>query len=413
MGNRSLRNAKMAKNDDYYTLLSDIEDELQYYCSYGTNHFEGKSVLCNCDNPEFSNFWVYFHKNFKKLGLKRLTAIHYSISESAFVKVYTGGSDEDISCGTVRYLDGDGDFRSEECKEILEGADIVVTNPPFSLFREFISQLIEYNKEFAIIGSISVGSGKFLFPYIHDNEVWFGATSGSKSYILPDDSPMVGKPQSYYQDGQWYQKLGNTCWITNIDIPRRHEWLNLSKEYSSGVYYTYENYDAINVDKLTDIPVDYFECYIVPIMYRDNLEGYTAYSMPDFLTAVKDKTLVTDKVVIEYKNELLVPVINGNIDKLSSLGTLEGVRYRTGVMGVPVTFLGKHNPDQFEIIGCPNAGVLPEGWEGMSEDFLSLYHSQGGTGKFEFYNRSACYIDSDGKAIVPYTRILICRSLYL
>ena len=152
--NSNLHSAKAAKNDEFYTRLQDIENELYHYWYDRPETFKDKVVLCNCDDPNHSNFWVYFHKRYKELGLAGLIAIHYSVSEKAYVKTYTGGDDYNIESGVVTYLQGDGDFRSPECIEILKMSDIVVTNPPFSLFREYITQLMEYNKKFIIVGNM-------------------------------------------------------------------------------------------------------------------------------------------------------------------------------------------------------------------------------------------------------------------
>ena len=357
--NSNLHNAKVAKNDDFFTQLSDIENELRHYWSHGVNHFEGKSILCNCDNPDFSNFWVYFHKRFKQLGLKKLTAIHYSVTETAYVKVYNGGDDFDISVGEVTYLKGNGDFRSEECINILKGVDMVVTNPPFSLLRDFIAQLMEYNKEFAIIANMNAITYKEVFPLLKDNKMWLGVASGAKSYVLPSDSPNISKSQAYNKDGVWYQKLGNTCWFTNIDLQRRHDWMVLSKEYTPEAYPKYDNYDAINVDKVSDIPVDYFESYVTDIENKSRLTDYYIYGdIYEFLDAVKYKELPSDKIAVEHNDKLIIPVIKDNANEVNAsliLKGIIGVEYRNGVMGVPITFLGKHCPEQFDIIGMESS----------------------------------------------------------
>ena len=379
--NSNLQNAKAVKNDDFFTQLSDIEIELGHYLLHDVNHFEGKSVLMNCDNPKFSNFWVYFHKNFSKLKLTKIGAIHYSISEPAYYKEYIGGDDFDITVGNETLLSGNGDFRSEECIEILKGYDMVVTNPPFSLLRLYIVQLTEFNKEFAIIANMNAVTCKEIFPLIKDNKMWMGVASGAKSYILPSDSPNISKSQAYSKDGVYYQKLGNTCWFTNIDLQRRHDWMVLSKEYTPEEYPKYDNYAAINVDKVSDIPVDYFESYIVDIENKSRLTDYYIYDdIYEFLDAVKYKELSSDKIAIEHNGKLIIPIIRENANEVNASLILKGIigaEYRNGVMGVPLTFLGKYCTDQFEIIGASEqcgrgfSGVLWDKESGVAHPLVN------------------------------------------
>lgn len=259
--NANLHKAKDAKNDEFYTQLTDIEKELKHY----RHHFEGKVVFCNCDDPTWSEFWRYFHLNFAVLGLKKLISTHYDTDRSTYKLEYTGGDDSNIETGTKTPLTGNGDFRSEECIALLQEADIVTTNPPFSLFREYIAQLIEYNKKFVIIGNKNAISYKEFFPLLKEDKVWIGYNSPSE-FNTPD--------------GVTKKVNGLTRWFTNLDIDKRHDNIILYKRYTPAEYPKYDNYEAVNVDKVTDIPVDY-----------------------------------------------------------------------TGVMGVPITFLDKYNPDQFEICG--------------------------------------------------------------
>jgi hypothetical protein len=278
-----------AKNDEFYTQLSDIEQELKHY----KNHFKDKVVYCNCDDPRISNFFRYFSCNFVRLGLKKVITTCYknqnrglfsqNDSEQAVYLEYEGDKDwnsvpDPKEIGT-KPLKGDGDFRSNECIEFLKRADIVVTNPPFSLFRDYVAQLIEYNKKFLIIGSQNAITYRGIFSLMKENKIWLGYTH-PKKFIVPD----------YYEQrefGSWrdengvnWRILGNVCWFTNLDVSKRHEKIILCKSYNPDEYPKYDNYDAINVDKIKDIPKDY-----------------------------------------------------------------------DGVMGVPLTFMDKYNPDQFEIIG--------------------------------------------------------------
>lgn len=284
--NSNLGAARRAKNDEFYTQLTDIEKELRHY----REHFRGATVLCNCDDPFESNFFKFFVLNFKRLGLKKLIATCY---EGSAVAEYRDGKakpykavvttvrdttgDGGVDMEDVRNLfelgenelvelEGDGDFRSEECLALLDEADIVVTNPPFSLFRKYVAVLMEHEKKFIVIGSQNAITYKEIFPLLKDDDVWLGSTH----------------PKEFIQRDGTVKKFGNICWFTNLDIKKRHEELILVKKYAGheGEYPTYDNYDAIEVSKVADIPLDY-----------------------------------------------------------------------DGVMGVPITFLDKYCPDQFEIIG--------------------------------------------------------------
>lgn len=306
-GNKSLTKAKKAKEDEFYTQLSDIEEELKHY----KHHFKGKTVLCNCDDPYESNFFKYFALNFNQLGLKKLTSTCYNGSpvqgnelmlqfegfeepkkiaykvEISEVKDLNGDGAVDLS--DIRYLlqnDNNvisilktGNFSSNECVELLKQSDIVVTNPPFSLFREYVELLINHGKKFLIIGNQNAITYKEIFPLIKNNQMWLGYKSGDMAFKVPPDSEP--RKTRYWVDetGQKWRSMGNICWFTNLDIPKRHEDLILYKTYNPDEYPKYDNYDAINVDKTADIPMDY-----------------------------------------------------------------------DGVMGVPITFLSKYNPDQFEIV---------------------------------------------------------------
>jgi hypothetical protein len=287
--NKSLGKARNSKKDEFYTQLSDIERELKHYKS----HFKGKVVYCNCDDPRISNFFHYFSYNFEKLGLKKIITTCYknqnmdlfsqNDSEQAIYLEYDGDKDgnsvPDPKEIGIKPLKGDGDFRSKESIELLKQADIVVTNPPFSLFREYVAQLIEYDKKFLIIGNQNAIAYKGIFSLMKENKIWLGYTHPEK-FIVPDDYEQREFRSWRDENGVNWRSLGNACWFTNLDISKRHEEIILYKSYNPDEYPKYDNYDAINVDKIKDIPMDY-----------------------------------------------------------------------DGVMGVPVTFMDKYNPDQFEIIG--------------------------------------------------------------
>jgi modification methylase ecoRI len=293
MANNQLSQAKKGKKDEFYTQRADIEAELRHY----RGHFAGKTVLCNCDDPRMSHFFYYFVLNFHHLGLKKLITTCYknqdpnscseNISKQAVYLVYEG---EDIGsppnpniAGLVHPMQGDGDFRSPECIKFLEEADIIVTNPPFSLFREYVAQLIEYGKKFIIIGNINAVTYKEIFPLIQTNQIWLGPSihSGDREFEVPSSYPLTAAGIRIDDQGRRYIRVKGVRWFTNLDFPQRHQALILHKKYRPEEYPHYDNYGAINVDKTADIPCDY-----------------------------------------------------------------------DGVMGVPITYLDKHNPDQFEIIGA-------------------------------------------------------------
>ncbi|MCH8629270.1 adenine-specific methyltransferase EcoRI family protein [Arsenicicoccus piscis] len=289
---RSLGEAKAAKDDEFYTQLSDIEKELRHY----KKHFKGKVVYLNCDDPRESEFFHYFSYNFEKLGLKKLIAACYKSqnmdlfstedSEQAVYLEYTGDKDGDRVPGRdeieVQTFAGDGDFRSAESIALLKQADIVVTNPPFSLFREYVEQLIEHEKKFLIIGNMNAITTRDIWPHVQAGRFWLGVTragTGQMWFRVKEDFP-VKSGQRTDENGQRWQTIGSSAWFTNLDHAKRHEDLILYRPYDPQIYPSYDNFDAIEVSKVVDIPMDY-----------------------------------------------------------------------DGVVGVPVSFLGKHNPDQFEIVG--------------------------------------------------------------
>ncbi len=287
--NIALRKAQKAKQDEFYTDISDIEKELKHY----KKHFKDKVVYCNCDDPKESNFFKFFVRNFKHFGLKKLITTCYKSKESLKRAYYLECSNLDfdnldLTTDNIKqyYLEGDGDFRSEECVNLLKQADIVITNPPFSLFREYIAQLIEYDKKFLVIGSLNAITYKDIFSLIKNNKLWLGYGNGSMSFRVPDT--YTGSCEG--DAGNKIAKLGNICWYTNLDIDKRNEDIILYREYTSKEYPNYDNYNAINIDKVKDIPHNY-----------------------------------------------------------------------TGFMGVPITFLDKHNPAQFKLLGIMNTGEINTG----------------------------------------------------
>ena len=244
MANENLHKAKEAKNDEFYTQLNDVSEELRHY----KEHFKDKIIFCNCDDPTWSAFWRYFHLNFDHLGLKKLISTHYDKEKPTYKMEYTGGNDNDIEAGVKTPLEGNGDFRNQECIDLLKEADIVVTNPPFSIAREdFIPQLFEYKKKFLIIGDLNWVTYKIIFPLLKNNEMWMGY-SAVKEFLQPDGT---------------IKKFGNKLWFTNLDIKKRHEKLILWKSYTPAEFPKYDNYDAINVDKVSCIPCDYCESWEV------------------------------------------------------------------------------------------------------------------------------------------------------
>lgn len=313
-GNSILNKAKATKdNDEFYTTYETVESEISHYVS----GFKGKIVLCNCDDPFESNFSKYFIKNFNSLGIKGLICTSYCAShilgtnsnmldaqrealssDSGYVMVLSKvsknitatSSDEEVhrflvSQKVVRKLVGDGDFRSDECIEYLKLADVVVTNPPFSLFRELISLVVKYEKQFLVIGNQNAITYKEIFPLIQENKAWIGYQFGDMAFRVPDDSEP--RETRFWTDstGQKWRSLGNAMWLTNMDMNRRHEKLELTQLYDADSYPRYDEYNAIEVSKVANIPQDF-----------------------------------------------------------------------CGVMGVPITFLNKYNPEQFEIVGEANHG---------------------------------------------------------
>ena len=304
-GNKELNAAAHAKKDEFYTQLTDIEKELRYY----RNHFVGKTVLCNCDDPFESNFFKYFVLNFNRLGLKKLIATCYAGSpianqqlgifdilgerepESASGKPYkavvtsvydaTGDGTVDMldvaelfrsGANELTELEGTGDFRSPECLALLDEADVVVTNPPFSLFREYVAVLVAHKKKFVIIGNVNAVKYKEIFPLFMSNNLWLGASihSGDRAFYVPDDYPLDASSCGVdSQTGRKYIRVKGVRWFTNLDIKQRHEEMILVKRYNPSEYPKYINYNAIEISKTADIPCDYAGEMGVPITFMD------------------------------------------------------------------------------------------------------------------------------------------------
>lgn len=287
--NKSLEEAKKNKNDEFYTQLTDIEKELNNY----KKHFENKVVFCNCDDPEWSNFWNYFILNFDHIGLKKIISTHYKKNSVSYKLECEGKKDENGQFIFIKTaLIGDGDFRSEECIELLKQSDIVCTNPPFSLFKEYLSQLVKYDKKFLIIGSVNAITYKETFKLIKENKLWLGHSihSGDREFRVPDHYPLNASGTRVDNNGNKYIRVKGVRWFTNLDYKERHEDIVLFKKYNIKENPKYDNYDAIEVSKTNHIPMDY-----------------------------------------------------------------------PGVMGVPITFLDKYNPDQFEIVGNEYDLNIPKG----------------------------------------------------
>lgn len=298
MATKLMDKAKKEKADEFYTQLSDIENEMRYY----KEQFKGKIIFCNCDDPYESNFFKYFALNFNHLGLKKLIATCYDSSPVAFTQlslfdcgksipnknrraykieiteVCDFNTDGAVDLADVRYLlqnkentltllNGDGDFRSEECIELLKQADIVVTNPPFSLFREYVAQIIENGKDFILIGNTNALTYKEIFKLFKENKIRTGNTNFNVGmyFFVPDDYQKFHK----IVDGKKMVRVSTSCWFTSLPVKKHNEYLTCYKRYSPEEYPKYDNYDAINIDKYTEIPYDYDGCMGVPITFLD------------------------------------------------------------------------------------------------------------------------------------------------
>ncbi len=298
--NSNLHMSRTGKTDEFYTQLSTVEEELRYYRSY----FKDKVVLCNCDDPYESNFFKYFALNFNVLGLKKLITTCYATSpvvytqltlfekEEAFsvennekkpykieiTEVKDEDGNENVDLSDVEYhlknnknaltlLDGDGDFRSPECLALLDEADIVVTNPPFSLMKEYIPLMINSGKQFIILGNVNHITFSEVKPYVLNNQMWLGYNSGHFWFRVPDYYEAKGTDYKQDENGQKWRRMGNSCWFTNLDIPKRHIPLDLYAKYIPEKYPKYDDMDAIECGTTKEIPENYFGIIGVPITY--------------------------------------------------------------------------------------------------------------------------------------------------
>ena len=266
MPRQCLRVARVAKQDEFYTQFCDIEKELINYEDF----FRGKTVYCNCDDYRFSNFVLYFKTVFNRVGLKKLVATNYDIGEGAWKYEYDWESEK------IEKLDGDGSFDSTECVELLDESDVIVTNPPFSKFKQYMKQLIEHNKSFLIIGNQNAVTYKDIFPYIRDNKIWFGVSihGSSREFMVHSSYVTRSERLRIDEDGNRYVKIGGVRWFTNIKNKNRNTPLILSKTYNPEDYPKYDNYDAIDVSRTCDIPKDYDGIMGVPITFLDKYCPY-------------------------------------------------------------------------------------------------------------------------------------------
>lgn len=268
---KDLSNARINKNDEFYTQLSDIERELRHYRDY----FKDKVIFCNCDDPEESHFWKYFSENFEFLGLKKLVSTHFENEKPSYkleIVADINGDGKINKLDTIKTpLKQNGDFRSPECIEILQESDIVITNPPFSLFRDYVAQLFEHEKKFLIIGNINCITYKEIFKLIQENKAWLGINIGRgiSGFIVPKHYELYGTEARIDESGNRIVSTNNCLWLTNLDTNKRHEELILYKIYNEDEYPKYDNYDAINVNTTKDIPINYTGAMWVPITFID------------------------------------------------------------------------------------------------------------------------------------------------
>jgi hypothetical protein len=391
MANRNLTSARKAKNDEFYTQYQDIEKEIEAYLEYNPDTFRHKVVYCNCDDPFESNFFRYFVLNFNKLGLKQLITTSYKPSPVANTQLGLFGNDKTLEKSKGRPkitankfiitevrdvdgdgefnlkdiakqlkenkrnewkpLDGDGDFRSDECIDLLNQSDIVVTNPPFSLFREYLKQLVDHNKKFLIIGNMNALKYANIFPLIKDNKIWFGnnhkVNGGAMFFEIPEGIANLDQVREIKinESGKkvYITRVQGIRWFTNLDHGRRHQPLPLMtgseviKFVTKKPYDKYDNYDAIDLSLVKNIPSDY-----------------------------------------------------------------------KGMMGVPISFLDKYSPEQFEIIGLGQGNLYRELTpKGLSKEFVSNYYKNGGTGSIAENHPILGFYNENGKATIPYMRIII------
>lgn len=264
MSKLTLDIARNKKNDEFYTQISDIEKELINYKDF----FKNKIVYCNCDDPNLSMFFLFFKKNFYEYGLKKLIVTHYNKNKNSYKLEIIKSSNAKLTLIEKKELESNGDFRDNECIELLMESDIVVTNPPFSLFREYIDLLIKYNKNFLIIGNHNAITYKNVFQYIKDNLLWLGINNGVKIYEIRGDHNHI--KHKWCQNGKWYTKMGNTVWYTNIKHYKRDIKYKFKTKYKLSDYKKYDNFDAINVNRVKEIPNNYKKTMGVPISFLNS-----------------------------------------------------------------------------------------------------------------------------------------------
>ena len=329
--NRDLHAAKKNKNDEFYTQLTDIARELSHY----KNHFKGKVVYCNCDDPRVSNFFHYFSHSFEGLGLKKLMTTCYKNqerdlfsrhdSERAIYLEYNGDKNDnrvpDPEEIGIRQLNGDGDFRNAESIELLQQADIVVTNPPFSLFREYVAQLVEYDKKFLILGHQGAVSYKEIFKLVKENKFWLGVDNGgTKWFGVQDHYDIATESRKKIENGKKYFSMGSVNWYTNLDISKRHEDLILYKTYKGNEddYPNYANYDAIEVSKVKAIPLDYKGIMGVPITFMDkyNPDQFEIIGLASDKREIHDALIQCDEIYLDDQHKKYVGPVLREGDKL-------------------------------------------------------------------------------------------------
>jgi hypothetical protein len=335
--NKNLHKANQAKKDEFYTQLTDIEKELKHY----KDQFRGKIIYCNCDDPFESNFFKYFASNFNALGLKKIITTSYVKSpivggqlplfeveglkpsgkepfKIEIKEVPDADGDGAINIDDVEYLlkhdkntatplRGNGDFRSDECIELLKQSDIIITNPPFSLFREYVAQLAEHDKKFLILGDQNAISYKEIFKFIRENKLWLGYdNNGTKWFQVPTDYDMPTESRKKIENGVKYFSMGRILWFTNLDTTKRHEELTLYKKYSPEEYSKYDYYDAIEVSRVVEIPMDYCGAMGVPVTFLDK------YNPKQFEIISSNDIRLNDK--IPFKEHGLIKDKDGAIN---------------------------------------------------------------------------------------------------
>jgi hypothetical protein len=385
MANSNLTNAKTAKNDEFYTQYHDIENEINAYLEYDPNVFENKTILLPCDDPEWSNFTKFFAQNFERLKLKKLISTSYApesknlkinyqptlfetnnpqfdkkktiVNGKIFTLTHDKNGDKKIDVNDLEwtYLKGDGDFRSEEIKKLRNESDLIITNPPFSLFRDFLAWIVEANKKFVIIGNMNAITYKEVFPLIENNKMWTGSRFNKRlngknmTFAVPDDYTLSGTEVEMSAEGKKMISVAGTGWFTNLDHGIRHQFLPLMtmadnikfskhKEVKGKDYQYYDNYDAIEIPFTDAIPSDF-----------------------------------------------------------------------DGVMGVPISFLPKYNPEQFEIVGTSDNGLVSDEYKktpGLTKEFVADYYKSGGTGAYKEGNPTAGFYENN-IAKMAYKRIFI------